>query len=163
MLREDSLKCSFYFHLRKKLLTILKENNLRIYSEYYFFDLKYRANIAIVQINPYGEKYYLKDMVADVVAIIELKYIGDGSKTTENWLKKDLTKIKNYIQKGRHSYQFYFADIYEVECSTLKWMDKRNSNNWAKGYVTELNAGYKEGKMVFEINSYNEMNSNFNY
>lgn len=41
LLREDSLKCALYFHLRKKLDKVLRENSLRIYPEYYFNELKY--------------------------------------------------------------------------------------------------------------------------
>ena len=35
MLKEDSMKCCFYYHLRRKLSTILKKYNLRIFTEYY--------------------------------------------------------------------------------------------------------------------------------
>ena len=40
LLREDSLKCALYHHMRSKLSSILAENNLCIYPEYYFKDLK---------------------------------------------------------------------------------------------------------------------------
>lgn len=154
MLKEDSLKCCFYYHLRRKLARLLQEYHLRIYPEYYFSDLGYRADLAIVQIDPNSEEGYLGDAVTDVIAIIELKYTANTSDATAKWVKKDISKIKNYLQTGKMVCQYYFAVIYEVECSSLAWMDKRSTNNWAKGYVTELNAGYIDGKMRFEVNSH---------
>lgn len=77
--------------------------------------------------------------------------------------KKWCKKIKNYYQRG-YDCQFYFAVIYEVDCDEiyLNWLDKRSTNNWAKGHVTELNSGYVNGKIKFEINSYNGMNKDLN-
>ena len=48
--------------------------------------------------------------------------------------------------------------IYENECEWLHWFDKRQTNNWANGYLTELNAGYINEEMIFEVNSCNNMN-----
>jgi hypothetical protein len=36
----------------------------------------------------------------------------------------------------------------------LHWFDKRSTNNWAKGRVTELDAGVIGEDIVFEINEY---------
>lgn len=158
MLREDSLKCCLYYHLRRKLARLLEENNLRIYPEYYFSELRYRADIAIVQIDPTSNEEYLANMVTDVIAIIELKYTGGNAESTALWVKEDVLKIKDYIQSGKMRCQFYFAVIYETECYALNWMDGRSTNNWAAGYVTELNAGYIDEEMRFEVNSYNGLN-----
>lgn len=158
LLKEDSLKCSLYFHLRTKLKKLLKENNLRIYPEYYFSDLRYFADIAIVQIDTTIDKSYLRDKIVDVIAVMELKYDGGNSIGTENAIKNDILKIKNYIQTGQLLCQYYFAVIYETECISLNWLDKRSTNNWAQGYVTELNAGSLDGDMWFEVNPYNGMN-----
>ncbi len=158
-LKEDSLKCCFYYHLRNKLGYLLNEYNLKIYSEYYFNDLSYRADLAIVRIDPNSEEEYLADWVTDVVAIIELKFDSSSSKRTAEWIKNDVYKIKDYIQRGGQNCQFYFAVVYEVECSALNWLDKRQTNNWANGYVTELDAGYIDGEMTFEVNSYNNLNN----
>lgn len=160
MLKEDSLKCCMYYHLRSQLDTLLRENNLRLYPEFYFSDLAYRADLAIVQIDPDCEEEYLANAITDVIAVIELKYTASASDGVAEWVKKDVSKIKNYIQSGKLDCQFYFAVIYEVECTSLRWMDKRSTNNWASGYVTELNAGYINGEMRFEVNAYNGMNEN---
>jgi len=160
MLKEDSLKCCMYYHLRSQLDTLLRENNLRLYPEFYFSDLAYRADLAIVQIDPDREEEYLANAITDVIAVIELKYTASASDGVAEWVKKDVSKIKNYIQSGKLDCQFYFAVIYEVECTSLRWMDKRSTNNWASGYVTELNAGYINGEMRFEVNAYNGMNEN---
>ena len=51
LLKEDSLKNSLYFHIRSTLEDVLRDNNLRIYPEFYFTELKYRADLAIVQMD----------------------------------------------------------------------------------------------------------------
>lgn len=79
LLKEDSLKNSLYFHIRSKLGNVLRDNNLRIYPEFYFPELKYRADLAIVQMDTESENYYLKDRIKEVVAIFELKYVNANS------------------------------------------------------------------------------------
>lgn len=160
LLYEDSLKCSLYFHLRKKLDRILKENNLRIFSEFTFPGLKYRADLVIVEIDPdwLVKDQYLKSAVISYVAIIELKFTGGSDLATERWIREDFHKFKRYFQEGELDCQFYFAIIYEVECSCLNWLDKRSTKKWANGRVTELDAGRIDGKMEFEVNSYNGLN-----
>lgn len=162
LLKEDSLKCSLYHHMRNKLDDILKENNLRIYPEFYFKNLKYRADIAIVEIEKNSDKEYLADMVKNVIAIIELKYSYGTDERTISDIRNDVWKIKDYIQTGKMLCQYYFGVIYESECIGLNWIDKRSSGNWAKGYVTELDAGIIDGEMWFEVNSYNGLNEELN-
>ena len=157
MLKEASLKCCFYYHLRRKLAVLLRENNLRIYSEFYFPELGYAADLAIVEVDVEKEEKHLRNQVTDVVAVIELKYDGGNAERTAVWIKSDIPKIKNYVGADV-SRQFYFAVIYETECSRLTWMDKRSTNNWASGRVTELDAGYIDGEMWFEVNPYNGLN-----
>lgn len=159
LLKEDSLKNSLYYHLRSKLQMLLREHDLRIFPEYYFPELKYRADLAIVQMDAESENYYLKDRVKDVVAILELKYVSasNNDEATEQWIMDDIRKFKRYIQEGNIDAQFYFAVIYENERATLNWMDKRSSKHWAKGRVTELDAAIVEAEMQFEVHSYNEL------
>ena len=160
LLKEDSLKNSLYYHLRSKLERVLREYDLRIFPEYYFPELKYRADLAIVQMDAKSENYYLKERVNDVIAIFELKYVNasNNDKATEQWIMDDIRKFKRYIQKGKVDAQFYFAVIYENERAALKWMDKRSSNHWAKGRVAELDASLISGEMKFEVHSYNGLN-----
>lgn len=93
LLREDSLKCALYHHMRRKLEGILKENNLRIYPEYYINmgGLKYRPDIVIAKVGS-EEKRFLKDMVTEIVAIIELKYEYGNSQGAVNVIKRDIQK-----------------------------------------------------------------------
>ena len=158
LIREASLQCSLYHHLRNRLDSILKENNLYLYPEFYFKTLKYRADLAIVEMDFTKDVKHLKDCIVDVVAIIELKYAGGNSDTISNYIKTDMPKIKEYIKKLSYDCQYYFGVIYENECEWLHWFDKRQTNNWANGYLTELNAGYINEQMIFEVNSCNNMN-----
>lgn len=157
LLKEDSLKNSLYFHIRSTLEDVLRDNNLRIYPEFYFPELKYRADLAIVQMNTESKNYYLKDRVSEVVVIFELKYVNasNNNEATEQWIMEDIKKFKRYVQEGQLNAQFYFAVIYENERKRMNWMDQRSSKHWAKGKVTELDAAIAGDEMWFEVNSYN--------
>ena len=161
LLREDSLKCGLYYHLRRRLDKLLRENNLRIFGEYTFPELKYRADLVIVEIGENWQDGYLKDAVTEIVAIFELKFTFGIDRATDEWVRADLRKFKGYLQSGNVDCQFYFGVIYEEECSVLTWIDRRSiaPGKWGNGRVTELDAGLINGEMVFEVNSYNGLNA----
>lgn len=162
LLYEDSLKCSLYYHLRKKLDRLLRANHLRLYGEYTFPDLKYRADLVIAEIDrEWDINQRLKSAVTDIAAVIELKYTGGADSATDKWVRSDLRKFKRYCQDGKIDCQFYFGIIYEVECSALTWVDGRSvaPGTWGHGRVTELDAGFIGGRMTFEVHSYNGMNT----
>lgn len=158
LLKEDSLKNSLYFHIRSKLKDVLRDNNLRIYPEFYFSELKFRADLVIVKVDMDSDNYYLKDRVSEVVAVFELKYVNasNDDEATKQWIMDDIKKFKRYIQEGKLNAQFYFAVIYENEKKRMNWMDQRGSKHWAKGRVTELNAAIVGEEMSFEVYSYND-------
>lgn len=162
LIREASLQCAMYHHLLNRLGQILEENNLYIYPEYWFKNLKYRADMIIAEMDMDKESDYLVDNLVDVIAIIEFKYTDGASQTIENYVMSDIEKFKCYIKNLPYDFQGYFGIIYEEECSWLNWADKRRTNNWAKGRLTELNAGRFDGEMYFQVNSYNEMNLRMN-
>lgn len=70
---EDCLKNSLYFHLRKRLNPLLKENNLVIYTEWTFTELHYRADMIIAEIDRNIDGC-IKEQITNYVAIIELKF-----------------------------------------------------------------------------------------
>ena len=152
---EDDIKCSFYYHLRRKLSNILKENNLRIYTEATFPEISFKADIIIAKIDENG---YFDN--SDIIALFELKYKDGNDQQTINYIKYDIQKFKVYLQEaGVCNAQFYFSVIYLGKFDYLQWIiDKRTTNNWANGRVTELDAGYLGGKITFEVNSFNNMN-----
>lgn len=158
LIKEASLQCSLYHHLQNRLGFILQENNLYIYPECYFKDLKYYADLAIVEMDMNNQALYLWNRMTDVAAIIELKYDGGNAKTTASYIQTDKAKIKEYVYNLPYDCQYYFGVIYETECEWLQWFDRRSTNNWANGRLTELNAGYLDGEMYFEVNSYNNWN-----
>ena len=159
LLREDSLKCAFYYHLRRKLANLLRENNLRIFSEYRFAALNLKADLAIVKLrDDWKNADFLTDAVSEIIAVIELKYTSDASRRTAETIRDDVRKFKRYLQEGDIDCLYYLGVIYEVECSSLNWMDKRSTNAWAHGRMAELDAGYIDGRMKFEAHSYNGMN-----
>lgn len=156
IINEDCLKMSLCYHLRRKLASVLRENNLRIYTEKYFPSMKKKPDIIIAEIRDDFEENTLYSSIReeDVVALLELKFCSDTAKSTSDWMKEDLQKLKEYVQKSKVQCQLYFAVIYEVECEWLHWFDKRSTNNWAAGRVTELDAGMINGNMEFEVHSY---------
>lgn len=156
IINEDCLKMSLCYHLRRKLASVLRENNLRIYTEKYFSGMKKKPDIIIAEIRDDFEENTLYSSIReeDVVALLELKFCSDTAKSTSDWMKEDLQKLKEYVQKSKVQCQLYFGVIYEVECEWLHWFDKRSTNNWAAGRVTELDAGMINGNMEFEVHSY---------
>ena len=47
IINEDCLKIAFCYHLRRKLASVLRDNNLRIYTEKYLDGLKKKPDIII--------------------------------------------------------------------------------------------------------------------
>ena len=157
LLYEDSLKCSLYYHLRKNLDCLFRANHLRLYSEYTFPDLKYRADLVVAEIDKAWDiSQRLKSAVTNIVTIVELKFTGGVDSATDEWIRSDLRKFKRYFQDGNIDCQFYFGIIYEEECSALTWVDGRSvaTGKWGHGRVTELDAGLIDGRMSFEVHSY---------
>ena len=152
LLREDTLKASIYFHLRRRLKKLLKENSLRIYTEFYLSKIKLRPDIVIAEIDEKSEEWHLKDWVVSIPVIIEIKFESGKSKGTKDVIKRDIEKMKTYIKDVSPDSKCYLAVLYEDDCAKLTWMNKCATNNWANGKVTELNAGYLDGKLVFEAN-----------
>ena len=151
---EASIQCSLYHHLRNRLDPLLQENGLYIYPEYYFSDLRYFADLAICKMDM-AKEARLHDKMTDILAIVEIKYGGDS-----DYLKTDLPKFKSYMQALEYDCQYYFAAIDELAGrDRLRWLDGRSTGKWATGRFTELNAGWIEGKIYFEVNSYNGMNT----
>lgn len=158
LIKEASLQCSLYHQLQNKLGSLMKENNLFLYPECYFKELNYFADLAIVEMDMSNEAEYLWDRMIDVAAIIELKYDGGNSQATADYIKTDKAKLKTYVEELPYECQYYFGVIYETECIALQWFDGRSTKNWANGCLTELDAGYLDEDMYFEVNSYNGWN-----
>ena len=157
ILREASLQCGLYHHVRTRLEGVLEENNLFIYPEFYMPELKYRADMAVVEMD-LSANGSLSDKVTDIAAVIELKFRDGMSQGTFNVIKADLRKMRQYAKQMGESCQCYFGIIYESECEWLYWLDRRSTEHWANDRMTELDAGYLDGVMTFEVNSYNQMN-----
>lgn len=156
LLREASLQSSLYHHLRIHLEDVLEENSLFLYPEFYIPELRYKADLAIVGMD-LSAGGTLSSRLADIAAIIELKYDGGTAQGTVDVIKADLQKLRRYARWMEDGCQLYFGVIYETECAWLHWLDRRSTEHWADGCVTELNAGYLDGEMIFEVNSYNHM------
>lgn len=150
------MQSSLYHHLHSHLKNVLSDHHLFIYPEFYIPALKYRADLAIVQMDLSAEGR-LSQRVSDIAAVIELKFEGGTAQATLDAIKADLQKMKRYAGQLDETCQFYFGVIYEAECAWLHWYDRRSTEHWASGRVTELNAGYLRGKMTFAVNSYNQI------
>lgn len=160
LLKEDTLKNCFYYHLRRKLGTkFLEDNNIRIFTEFNDSALKgsgFRADIAIVEMGK--EDYtYLGDNVKSIIAIIELKY--KNSTCNYDVFFMDIEKVKNYIKSYHIDCQYYLGFIHEKEHEKeTHWLDDRQTKNWASKKVTVLYANREiagAGDLVFKVDSYN--------
>lgn len=96
-----------YHHMRSRLESLLEENNLLIYPEYYFKDLKYRADIAIVEIDPDSDSVYLADRVKNVIALFELKYSYGTDEQTAIVIKDDVWKIRDSLGTDATGLSFF--------------------------------------------------------
>jgi hypothetical protein len=159
LLKEDTLKNSFYFHLRRRLgERFLEYNKLRIFTEFNDGELKgrgFRADIAIVSINPDFIGYWGDDPANKIVALFELKYTRNV-----NALYSDIEKTKNYIRELKIAdCLFYLGFIEENQYPNRRWLDARQTKNWANGKVTVLSASFEGDKIWFDIQSCNGLNA----
>lgn len=136
LLKEDTLKNSFYFHLRRRLGDFLEENNLRIFTEY-SIDSKKRIDLVIVEIDPIkAQTDYLENSVEKVIAVIEMKY--KNRYASDSHFDADLNKVFSYIDKMDSDTIFYLAFIRE------KYFYSNDVTNWVtegskvKGKLTEM-------------------------
>ncbi len=99
LLREDTLKCSLYYHLRN---WIEKEKavNIRVFAEYPEFnrgrERRYRPDLVIVKLRPEDKR--TGDIVSDIdefLAIIEIKYQGHNMNSSASY-RDDCNKLVKY-------------------------------------------------------------------
>lgn len=140
LLKEDSLKNAFYFHLRNRLgEDFLHSNNLRIFTEYYINGE--RIDLAIVEIDSIAvEDYHLSDCVTRVLAAVEMKY--KSSSVNNDVFYGDVNKILSFINSWGNETKHYLAFIQEKYFKTedlVNWLDDEQASK-VKGKVTELYA-----------------------
>ena len=160
LLMEDTLKCSFYYHLRKKLgAQFFKDKNIRMFTELTRGDLAgtgYKADIAIVELKKTFDEYHLGDNIKSTIAIIELKYDHNDIAFLD-----DIRKIKSYITDLKIDCLYYLGFIAEKEYEAPNWLDGRQTNNWADKKVAVLSANREidgDGSLRFFIQSCNGLN-----
>lgn len=152
LLKEDTLKNSFYYYLRAKLENLFCENDIRIFTE--FTDNKFkgshkRPDIVIAKVNLDGDSKYYGDDIIECLAVIELKY--KTGLNPSNDIYKDYEKLKTYVTELDVKCPLYMATIWEYEDEATLWARKNAA--WAKDRLTELNASYdpKSKEMRFYI------------
>lgn len=144
LLKEDSLKNAFYFHLRNRLgEDFLNKNNLRIFTEYLINGE--RIDLAIVKIDLVAvEDYHLSDCVTRVLAAIEMKYKSASVK--DDVFYKDVNKILSFINSWGNETKHYLAFIQEKYLKredVVNWLDDEQSRK-VTGTVTELYAYWNQ-------------------
>lgn len=160
LLKEDTLKNSFYFHLRRRMDDMFKAANVVVFTEFRLKGLNQIADIAIVKIdswNPGESEKNLEDSVIDIIAVFELKY-KSYSKQIEEAIYHDRDKIHQYVESYKYKYpncRYYYVILYEELVDPFFWMDAED-RSWAQGRVTELASGYvdKESEMIFDIQDF---------
>ncbi|MZP28710.1 hypothetical protein GTO91_03120 [Heliobacterium undosum] len=154
LLKEDSLKCAFYYYLRLKLGDgWLIRHRIRVYPEYHLSKRR-KADLAIVRVEHKSNRKgrHLSECVEDVLAIIEFKY---KVAHVEDPFIEDRNKLRSYAEdyKEAHLYAcFVHEKLYENPPS---WFDGRQTNGWAEGRVSEL-IGYwnLDGEYKSDVRSY---------
>lgn len=127
LLREDSLKCALYFHLRNYLTDDwLKENKIRIFTEFPEFPSKLKAtklkpDISIVKMKTEFDPKHksLLDSIESVLVIIEIKFKNRAA-NHKSAFDQDCEKLFEYTShkqcKAAQLYGcFIFEEIYKDE------------------------------------------------
>ncbi|OOZ85010.1 hypothetical protein BHL25_19285 [Bacillus cereus] len=140
LLKEDSLKNAFYFHLRNRLgEDFLHNNNLRIFTEYFINGE--RIDLAIVEIDSIAvEDYHLSDCIIRVLAAVEMKY--KSASVSDDIFYGDVNKILSFINSWGNETKHYLAFIQEKyfkKDDLVNWLDNEQASK-VKGKVTELYA-----------------------
>ncbi len=144
LLKEDTLKNSFYFHLRMKLGDIFYKNDIRIFTEFTDDKFKksgFRPDMVIAKMNFEKDGTYYGDDVEECLCVIEFKY--KTGYNSVNSIFEDYKKLRNYTQTLGVDCKLYMATIWEHEDDPVNW--ERKNAAWAKNRLTELNASYKRG------------------
>ena len=144
LLKEDTLKNSFYFHLRTKLGKIFDENDIRIFTE--FTDDKFRGSgcipdMVIAKVDFDKDERYYGDYIEECLCVIEFKYKTGFS--SADVIYKDYEKMCKYVKELDVNCKLYMATIWEYEDKPTNWTRKNAA--WAKNLLTELNASYEIG------------------
>ena len=152
LLKEDSLKNAFYYHLRRRLTDqLLDEHNLQIFPEFDSGPLKgtgKRADLAIVRMDYNEDVDYWGDAVKEILVIIELKYKANLSAVKA--ILEDVKKLKAYIEDNEIDCQYYLGAIREIEWEKENYID--DNDTWANGRVTELVATWNDDdEMEFKV------------
>ncbi len=154
LLREDTLKNSFYFHLRTKLGRLFEEENIKIFTEFNidkFKNTNFRPDIVLVRLDEKQESP-IEERIKEYICIIELKYKSDFSAAAD-LIYKDYDKIKYYIENmNLNCPLYYMATIWETETTSKSWL---KDEVWARNLLTELNADYNsKGCINFYIHKH---------
>lgn len=150
LLKEDTLKNAFYFHLRKKLGKLFDENDIRIFTEFTDDEFKgsgCRPDMVIAKVDFDKDVAYWGDCVTNCIAVIEFKFKHGFSPSKE--IYADYKKMRRYANKFKVDGKLYMATIWEYEDDETAW--ENENNKWTKNKLVELNASYKRGteKMRF--------------
>lgn len=164
LLKEDALKCSFYYHLRRQLGDgWLRRHRMRIFPEYRL-PRGHRVDIAVVRLLPKARRseMHLSEALECIVAVLEFKY-RQGAPVDPFY--GDRRKLRHYAVAFPQSplyAGFIHEDVYDD--SGAAWFDGRQTRAWARGRVTEL-LGYwsqKDGSYATRVLSYNGLNQRLN-
>ncbi len=168
-LKEDSLKSSFFHHIRNNLNDkYLINNSIRIYTEFDYESNK-TADIGIVILdNNKGIETHIRDRVDNVLALIEMKFIRGNN---HDQFYNDINKIMSVKSRKYNDTQFYlvffnenYGDVGLLD-ENFTWLNNNHRNPIVQNQrLTELLAftDEKNGKVCFSVNSRNKYNEELN-
>lgn len=142
LLKEDTLKNSFYFHLRSILGDLLDKHDIRIFTEFTdekFKGTGYRPDMVIAKVNFDSDDSYYGNYITDCLAVIEFKYKQGFN--SSNDIYEDYKKLHRYADNLKIDCKLYMATIWEYEDDETCW--EPENSQWASEKLTELNASFK--------------------
>lgn len=156
LLKEDTLKNAFYYHLRRRLgENFLQRNKLAIFTEYYIDGE--RIDLVVVEIDPLKAKdVFLGDCVNSILAVVEMKY--KGAYAAEEVFQKDVDKIMKYRMNNENDTQYYLAFIREIvfdQDDVAYWITSPQQI-LANNRITELLAYHisEQDEMIWDVKVY---------
>ncbi len=142
LLKEDTLKNAMYFHLRTKLGAVFDYNNIRIFTEFSnceFQGMGKKVDIVIARVNFNAPDTFLGNCIKETLAVIEIKFKAGFA--SHKVIEQDFQKLKEYAEDIGIDAKLYMATIWEYEDDEVPWLTE--TQPWAQGRLTELNASYK--------------------
>lgn len=150
LIGEDSLKNSFYFHLRNYMKYEIERDNLRLYTGYYVKQASEKADIVIAHLNKEKLRemkndaentYFGPSEALEILSVYRFRYQNYAGGADE--FRADIKAVKEkFSAAGELSgCEYYLGFISEYFYAQYSWVDSYDSEKYG---INELTAVWDE-------------------